>query len=131
MLLFSHLVVDHEPHNFLAVFDPSDLHVAQHVVLGDRLLIVRHVELVGEHLGLGPVALVVLLLAHLVGHEAHRHVVDLNPHEILVVSFLKDHLAHSGSLGVPSASCCHPLHCGHLVGQVRHSCLQQVHHARS
>ena len=85
-LLFSHLVLDHEAYDFVVVLGPTDLLVGQHVVPEDSLLSVRHVALVGEHLGLGPVALVALLLTLLVGHEARYPVVDLIPHELLVVS---------------------------------------------
>ena len=86
LVLSSHLLVGHEAHDYVVVLGPSDLLVGQHVVPEDRLLGVRHVVLVDEHLGLSPVACVALLLTLLVGHEAHCPVVDHIPHELLVVS---------------------------------------------
>ena len=60
LVLSAHLLVGHEAHDYVVVLVPSDLLVGQHVVLGDRLLGVRHIVLVDEHLGLGPVARVAL-----------------------------------------------------------------------
>ena len=62
LVLSSHLLVGHEAHDYVVVLGPSDLLVGQHVVPEDRLLGVRHVVLVDEHLGLGPIARVALLL---------------------------------------------------------------------
>ena len=59
---------------------------------------VYHVAL--DHLGLDPVAPVVLSSQLLAGHEAHCHVVDLIPHDLLVSMF---HL-ESSSLAQISAS---------------------------